>query len=330
MSEQLLAASGLKQRYIQAGKWRRYPGAGGWRNLVDIKTHLLNLRDLFKLVIGFWQSLFILMRLRPRVVFVKGGYVGLPVGLAAWVLGLPLIIHESDIVAGLSNRILARLAKTIATGWPTHYYPQWRGKHLVFTGNPIRSELLATTTTPGRGQRSRLLVIGGSSGARAINRAIVSHLEVLSKDFDLTHVAGRRDYTSTATTKPIGESVKKNYHLVEFLDTGALATAYRRADIIISRAGMNTLAEVAAIGKPLIVVPHPTTPGDHQRANARALEHEQAALVIEQSQLADKLVPTLRELSASTQHQQLLVKGLKRLAKPEAAKLLAKEVLRLA
>ncbi len=326
----LVEGSGLKSHYILAGKWRRYPADGPFRQIIDIKTHLLNLGDVAKLFAGFWQSLWKIWRLKPDVVFVKGGYVGLPVGLAAWVAGRRLVIHESDTVPGLTNRLLANLAATVATGWPAKYYPRWHKRHLVFTGNPIRSEILDGQNHPATLQLESgiplLLVVGGSRGARALNQAITNHLATLTNKLQVVHISGSADYQRL---KPSASKIGKRYHLYPWLEAQDLVSAYKAATIIVSRAGMNTLAEIAAIAKPLIVVPHPNTPGDHQIRNAQVLEREQAAILLYQEQLEERLVPTVNELLAAVEHQKLLVKGLRRLAKPEAAELLAKAILEL-
>ena len=111
-----------KQYAIFAGKWRRYHGLGTFRHLGDIKTIVKNIRDIFLLFIGFWQSFFILLSWRPAVVFVKGGYVGLPVGLAAALLRVPIVTHDSDSIPGLTNRILSRFTKLMAVGLPVEFY----------------------------------------------------------------------------------------------------------------------------------------------------------------------------------------------------------------
>ena len=333
LTNQLVRSSGLPPRYILAGKWRRYPADRWWAQVIDWQTHILNFRDVFKLFIGFWQSLFILLRLQPQVVFVKGGYVGLPVGIAAWLLGKPLIIHESDIVPGLTNRVLAHLSATVATGWPAKYYPGWDGRHLKFVGNPIRSEFSHPASVKSGSklarQRPTLLVIGGSRGARAINQAVSEHLAELTADLQVIHISGRGEYERLKQVAS-EQGISRDYHLYPWLELDELIAAYRAATVIVSRAGMNTLAEVAAIGRPLIVVPHPNTPGDHQRRNALALEQEQAAIMIEQAQLDNRLVPAVKELLAASEHQQLLIKGIRHLAKPDAAQALAKAILELA
>ncbi|MBI3984018.1 UDP-N-acetylglucosamine--N-acetylmuramyl-(pentapeptide) pyrophosphoryl-undecaprenol N-acetylglucosamine transferase [Candidatus Microgenomates bacterium] len=336
LTERLMAHQGFSTRYILAGKWRRYRGQNWWQRLFDIGTWLLNLRDLLKLVLGFFQSLAILIHRRPQVVFVKGGYVGLPVGMAAWLLGIPLIIHESDAIPGLTNRLLAHLAKTVAVSWPTRYFAMWQHKHLVFTGNPVRSEIV--TGDPVAARRlwkletkvPTLLVMGGSYGSQIINRQIISQLPRLLKRWQVIHISGAVDLDRVKQLFDrlgLTAQQRQRYHLVDFLNE-QLAAAYAVADIIVARAGMNTISELALLGKPAILIPHRVSPGGHQQRNAELLESHQAALILAEGQLG-RLAEMVDQLRAAIPQQQLLRKGWTKLAKPEAAQLVAQEIIKL-
>ena len=134
-------ASIEKQYAILAGKWRRYHGLSPLGHLADVRTVVKNIRDFFYLLAGYWQSFFIVLFWRPDVVFVKGGYVGLPVGLAAAILKVPVVTHDSDSLPGLTNRLLARFAKLMAVGWPDNFYSQYYPADKTrFTGVPVRED----------------------------------------------------------------------------------------------------------------------------------------------------------------------------------------------
>ncbi|MBI4101275.1 UDP-N-acetylglucosamine--N-acetylmuramyl-(pentapeptide) pyrophosphoryl-undecaprenol N-acetylglucosamine transferase [Candidatus Microgenomates bacterium] len=336
LTDEMLTLSNLKLNYIMAGKFRRYHNEAWWRQLKDIKSMLLNLRDVFKLAIGIFQSLYRLIKIKPQAVFIKGGYVGLPVGIAAWILGKPIIIHESDARAGLTNRLLARVARIITTGWPTQYYPRWRGRNVIFTGNPMRAELLHAKLSQARAffkleqDLPTLLVVGGSSGARRINQAVVDQLSKWLRTFQIIHISGGRDWQQLSQqVTEMTLAHRQRYHAYDFL-AEEMGLAYAAADVVICRAGMNTITELANLKKPAVVIPHPQLTGAHQLRNAEVLETEQAAIVLQQDRLEEDLYDAAVELLRSKDQQALLKKGLAKLARPQAAEKLAELTVSLA
>jgi UDP-N-acetylglucosamine--N-acetylmuramyl-(pentapeptide) pyrophosphoryl-undecaprenol N-acetylglucosamine transferase len=226
-------------------------------------------KALVKTLVGSVQALAIVKDFKPCVIVGVGGYSSGPVCLVAWFLGIPTAIHEQNSFPGLTNRVLARFAKKVFISFEESRKYFKRGD-LLLSGNPIRDELVRGRPSSGEAHgRFVILVMGGSQGARAINRAVVSALRELKKGGDLPlviHQTGKNDF----------QEIRDDYHangfdgeVREFIDD--MATAYARADLVISRAGATTIAELAALGKPSILVPYPYAAHKHQEANARAL-----------------------------------------------------------
>ena len=298
---------------IQAGKLRRYQGLRWWQQLLKIRTLLLNIIDVFRFGIGCLQSLWRLWRLRPDRVFIKGGYVGLPVGFAAWLLRIPCIIHESDCVPGLTNRLLSRFTSYRVSGFAIEGF--WD------LGNPIRQSLLEPTSLDRRhfgieSQCPIILVMGGSLGSKSINTAAQA-LAARTEAYELIHIYGR-------ATPPLDMDYP-HYHPYEFLHE-EMAAALQLADIVVSRAGANTLAELAALAKPTIVVPHPNLSGDHQTRNA---QHWSDALVlVPQAELsAQRLQQEIDTLLGDAAERSRLQQRLHSYARPTAAADIAEYIL---
>ena len=255
---------------ITAGKFRRYHKRGWRSRLLDWRTPLLNFRDIFRTIFGVLQSAWLLIRLRPDCIFIKGGYVGLPVGLAARMLHIPFLIHESDSVPGLANRVLGRLTPHRVSGFDVPGYQN--------IGNPVRGDILhARNVDPGlfgiTSIKPVVLAFGGSLGSSFLNRA-VADLAQQTAEYEIIHITG-------------GEKIEfeaAHYHQYEFL-SGLMADALWLSDVVIARGGANTLAELAALKKPSIIVPHPRLSGDHQSKNAEAMAREDAVVLIRQDQL---------------------------------------------
>lgn len=291
--------------------------------MFDVKTNLLNLRDAWRFLRGCIKSWRLLGQIKADVVFVKGGYVGLPVGLAAHWRNIPLVIHESDARPGLTNRKLAKYARVIATGFPKQIYQEWVGKAVVYTGNPVRESVVkpaksaATLNLPVK--KPRVLIMGGSSGAHAINEAVRRNLAHLSQQASIAHITGQAEYE---TFRELGKAVISHghYRCFSFVHD-ELASLYNWADIIVARAGMNAVTEVAAVAKPLILIPAPQL--SDQVKNAEELAREHAALVLKQSDATAQLGDVLEQLFSSKALRTELAKNIKRLYKPKAAAALA-------
>lgn len=313
-----------------AGKWRRYSDEKNWQKLTDLRTLGLNFLDIWRFWVGFSQSIFYLRRLKPQTVFVKGGFVGLPVGLAAVFLRLPLVIHESDVSPGLTNRILARYSKCIATGFPAENYPAWPVQKVHFTGNPVRPALLKAAAREGSNHFKppanlpTVLIMGGSSGAEGINRQVLKLLPRLTAKYHIIHQTGKKDFDAMQrSVAKLKLPHRERYKMYAFFDQ-YLADAYRAAGVVVSRAGMNTVAEVAAFSKPIILVPTPQL--NHQIRNAEVLNKAGVAR-INQADLQPDLLPEIAKIIESPDEYRAQIQALQQFTHPSAASQLAKLII---
>jgi len=263
------------------------------------------------LLTGFWQALKAIRQVQPDVVLGMGGYITFPGGMMASLLGKPLVVHEQNSVAGLANRVLAGLADRIVTGFPDVL------KKAVWAGNPVRPEIAGIAPPAERfAERSgalRLLVIGGSLGAQALNEMVPQGMALLGEreQPQIVHQAGEKHI----------EALKANYaavgvpaHCVSFIED--MAGAYEWADLVICRAGALTVAELAATGVASILVPFPHAVDDHQTGNAMFLVNAGGAFLLPQNELTPEAIAQIRNYSRG----QLLemAERARSLAKPDA------------
>jgi UDP-N-acetylglucosamine--N-acetylmuramyl-(pentapeptide) pyrophosphoryl-undecaprenol N-acetylglucosamine transferase len=257
-------------------QWLRFGGLRG-KGLVRMALLPLNL------LIAFWQSAAVIFRIRPDVVLGMGGYVSFPGGMMAALFLRPLVVHEQNAVAGLANKVLALVADRVLTGFPNVL------ARAVCTGNPVREEICAVeapdTRFAGRSGTLRLLVVGGSLGARPLNETVPAALAIMAEASrpQVTHQSGRQ-HLETLTSLYREKDVKAD--VVAFIDD--MADAYRRADLVVCRAGAITVSELAAAGVASILVPLPHAVDDHQTANARFLADSEAAVLIPQRELTPR------------------------------------------
>lgn len=295
-SFEIFWSENIKTHPIFSGKIRRY-------------FSLLNIRDiLFGIPFGFLQSFFILFFMNGRLVFSKGGSGSVAVSYAAKSLGIPVFLHESDAAPGLSNRKISRFAKKIFISFPiTDFFDPQK---TIFVGNPIRKTLLEGQKDKGiemfnlKSSNPVLLIIGGSQGAQAINEFILLSLNNLLKNYEIIHVVGTANYgrvniQSKFVTIP---SLQTYYHPYGSLNENELKNAYAVADLVVSRSGASGIFEIAASGKPSILIPLPTAASDHQSKNAYQYAKTGAAIVIEQDNLTENLfLQKIRILIAKSQ-----------------------------
>jgi UDP-N-acetylglucosamine--N-acetylmuramyl-(pentapeptide) pyrophosphoryl-undecaprenol N-acetylglucosamine transferase len=307
METSLAPRQGFEIETIRFSGFRR-KGAGTWLMLP------------IRLSLALWQSAKVMLRVRPDVVLGMGGYPSFPGGLMASLLNKPLLIHEQNSIPGLVNRVLARLADKVLLGFPVE---EMRDMHMVFSGNPVRAEILQVEAPEKRyGSRSgklRLLVIGGSLGAQALNSVVPLALKLIPEPSRprVTHQAGTRHL----------EALRKNYaeaqvegELVTFIEN--MGARYADCDLVICRAGALTVAELAAAGLASILVPFPYAVDDHQTSNARFLSDNGAAILVPQSELTSERLAEL--LMGFTRKKLSEMAGKARqLAKPEATEVVA-------
>lgn len=276
----------------QAGYPINYISIGGLRGK-GMATHLL---APFKLLQAIWQAGNIIRRHKPAVVVGMGGFATGPGGVMSWLLGYPLVIHEQNAVAGLTNRLLAPLAKVVCEAFPGTFKGR---RQVICTGNPVRAEISALAEPAqrmtGRGDgRLRVLVLGGSLGALALNQTMPQALALLPVDQrpQVRHQAGRR--TVEAARSAYAEAGVEA-DVCEFI--ADMAEAYGWADLVISRSGALTVSELAAAGVGAVLVPYPHAVDDHQTRNAEYLCSKGAAVLLPQPRLnAESLASIIGEL----------------------------------
>ena len=312
---------GLEAKIIPAEgipvKWLSVSGIRG-------KGKLKLLLAPFMLSWAIMQALWIMITLRPRVVLGMGGFVTGPGGLAARLTFRPVCIHEQNAIAGMTNRLLSKIAKHVCEAFPGSFS---KLKKTTLTGNPVRADIVGLPTPEqrfaGRDNSSpmRLLVLGGSLGAQAINETLPKALARLSSDEmpEVRHQAGARNHEAAK------ESYKQagvNIEPVAFIDD--MAEAYGWADLVLCRAGALTLSELTAAGVGSLLVPYPHAVDDHQTANAKFLTDANAAILIPQPDLnANDLVETLRAYISDRSKLLAMANAARDLAIPDSAQQVA-------
>ncbi len=317
----------LQAKFILAGKFRRY-------------FSLANFIDLLKIPIGFIQSLWHLFQIMPDVVFSKGGYGSFPVVLASWLYRIPVIIHESDSVPGLSNKLLARFARKVIVSFSeaTDYFPK---KKTTVLGNPVRKELLDGDKEKARkifnliSEKPVILIMGGSQGARRINQLVLNTLPRLLEKYELIHICGKNNFKFIQQEKEkllhsSGPNRKGSYHIYPFLSQEKLKHAYAVSDLIISRAGAGGIFEIAAVGKPSILIPLSNSASNHQAKNAQALTSLGGAVALEENNLTMNLfLSNIFEIADNPQKAQEMGDKAKSFYKSDNNQKIAEEILKL-
>jgi undecaprenyldiphospho-muramoylpentapeptide beta-N-acetylglucosaminyltransferase len=273
------------------------PGRG-----IQRKVTVENVGALIGLVRAFWHALALVRRRRPAVVVALGGYASVACALAAVLHRIPIVVAEQNAVPGAANRLVARFAKAAAVSFPGTDLPR-----AVLTGNPVRAEVLAVDRSRDRGRartklglpEDRLVVVafGGSLGARRINQAVAGLVErwAARDDVAVRHVVGERDWADRAEERDGTDGIL--YRPVRYEDD--MPTTLAAADVVLARAGATTVAELAVLGLPSILVPLPIATADHQTANARHLVELDAARLVPDAELdVDRLEAELRPLLA--------------------------------
>jgi len=280
--------AGVTYHAVQCGKLRRY-----WS--------VLNFTDPFRVLWGSLQSIRLMAKLKPHICFSKGGFVSVPVVLGAWLWRVPTVCHESDFSPGLANRICAKFANRVATTYAD--CATAIGPKGVMTGTPLRPELFQGSRTAGLslagfgGHKPVLMVTGGSLGAQTINRCLRKALSALLPYMDVLHLCGK------GNIEPSLECLE-GYCQKEFLDE-EFPDAIAAADIVLSRAGSNTLCELAALQKPMLLIPYPLGAGrGDQIQNAESYRRQGLAMVLPQEKMNPALLTA--ELLSLLSHREEL------------------------
>ena len=274
------------------------------------------------LLYSFWESARHIRKLRPNVVLGLGGYVAFPGGMMASLWNRPLALHEQNAIPGLANKVLAQISDKVMAGFPQAL------KGAEWTGNPVRADIAAIPSPEGRfaGRQGplKILVVGGSLGAQALNEAMPKALALLDNRPTVVHQSGEKHL----------DALKKNYkeagvqgELVAFIDD--MARRYAEADLVICRAGAVTIAELSAGGMASLLVPFPHAVDDHQTANAKFLAERGAALLLQQRELSPQ---TLAQMIQGLDRSRLLdmARKARALGKPDAARIVAERCMSIA
>ena len=325
----LLAGYGIKVRHLMAAKMRRY-------------VSILNLVDIPKFFISILQAFWTLFWTMPDAILSKGGPGALPVVLAGWFYRIPIVIHESDAVPGLTNRISAWFADRVTVSFD-RALAYFNPRKSLWTGHPIRNEILsdnlsvvaARETFHCTGEQPLLVVLGGSQGSRRINEFLVVILKDLIQSAQILHQTGTNGFeetnklSATALADPSYSSeMRSRYHSVAYLDDPGMKAALIAADLVMARAGSN-IFEIAAFGKPAVLIPLAEAANDHQRANAYEFAKSGGAIIIEEENLLPEIVlAQLQHLLKNPDRMNQMAVGSGKFFKQGGAEAVAREVWR--
>lgn len=298
----------LEYRPILAAKWRRY-------------FSLRNITDLFNLIVGFIQSLVILLIYRPQLIITAGSFISVPVAVAAKMIKIPVLVHQQDVRPGLANKLMAPCASIITVAFEKSLLDY---KHKsIWIGNPIRKEFNKyLNITKKQSDLPTILILGGGTGSERINSLVKECLPELVKIAKVVHVTGKYN------EKPLLNREEFNNYLVyDFLDTAHMASSIGEADLVITRAGLGTLSELSFLSKPTIIIPMPDS---HQEDNAQYFKEVGAALVINQAKLdSQEFIRVIRETLANKNLMLKLATGMNQAMKRDANSSLAHIIQRL-
>jgi len=319
---------------VVGGKFRRYNHVSMLRQLFWGSVLILNIRDVFLVIAGFIQSVVKLTIWRPDVVFTKGGYVCLPVGVAARLLNIPLVIHDSDAHPGLTNRVLGKWATLIATGAPLEYYSYPANKSR-YVGIPIAPEFQVFLATKMRQakvdwgvnpDRPLIVATGGGLGAGRINNTVVLVLKDLLKLGSVILVSGTGQYDELRSLTPPNDD---NFQLHSFIAKD-MATLLGAADVVLTRAGATTILELAALAKPTILIPNGKLTGGHQLKNAAVYLKQNAVKMIDENAMLDNpkiMVDAVRQVLDDPIGASKMARNFASFVRPDAAKDVAEMII---
>lgn len=274
------------------------------------RLELISGRTLFKSFIGFFQGIWLLGRFRPGAVISTGGYASLPLVLAAWLLRIPIYLHEQNVLPGKTNRLCARLARKVFLSFPE------TKKYLAgeVVGNPVRREIV---DEPASAQADwTVLVMGGSQGARRLNEAVIASVTSLPPGVKIIHLIGQRDFELFhPAPSSVYQPVPYAYNIAQYLAA---------ADLVVSRAGATAIAEFLVRGLPMVLVPYPHAAEDHQTLNAEVIARADAGLVVPDREFsADRFMELLR---AGRESYDKMKENARRLARPDAAERIIEQI----
>jgi UDP-N-acetylglucosamine--N-acetylmuramyl-(pentapeptide) pyrophosphoryl-undecaprenol N-acetylglucosamine transferase len=324
----LLTQEGIAVKRILAGKVRRY---------FNPVSFLQNIFDVFfKIPIGIIQSFFYIFIFAPDAILCKGGYGALPAAIAGWILRVPIFLHESDVIAGSANKFLSRLALEVFVSFAPKIMENLPKNKMIFVGNPVRREILEGNWQEAQeyfkltGEKPVILVMGGSQGAQRINYVILEILPELLLDFEIIHQCGEKNFKQMQTESKImiKAGMEKYYHLCSFLKEEELKLAYAASLAAVCRAGGNSIFELAALGKPSILIPLKESAQNHQSKNAYTYAESGGCLVIEENNLTPHfLLEKIKFLVFRPQEMQKMRQAAIDFSTPFAGKIIAEYII---
>lgn len=308
----------------------------------DIKYQALKMQsenqqtNIFTSITNFFRILFSIFDYMPDVIFAKGGYVSLPVVISGKILRIPVILHESDAIPKKIDEFMAHFAKRVAVSFEEtkkFYNPE----KVFFSGNPVDLSVAKADREESRkklsinGSKPVIFIIGGGHGAKEINDLVLEILPELLEKYEIIHQCGIGDYEKIrARIQSVSIPFIDDYHLFPFLKQG-MANAYAACDLVVSRAGANTVAEIMLVGKPSILIPLSDAGSDDQNRNAFFFAEAGAAILINEKNLKPHLfMETIDNVFASKLKIIEMMKAARQLARPEAASVVADEIIKLA
>lgn len=317
----------IKIHRIVSGKFRRYSHLKWYQHFLLPSHMLLNIRDACYFVLGIIQSTLKLINYKPDVIFAKGGYVCLSVGVAARFLNIPVVIHDSDAHPGLTNRILSKWARYIATGAPIEYY-NYPKDRTFFLGVPISEDFKIYNVSEMKEAKEfwginpnkpLILVTGGGLGASRINLTIAEILDEILVKYSLILVSGSANYDEMRSILPPNSN---DFQLYPFISEN-MASLFAASDLIVARAGATTIFEIAAMAKPCILIPNPRLTGGHQIKNAEVYRKAKAVEIISEDEIdknPSSLTNLINLILNNNSKSKLLSENIHNFAKKNAAK----------
>ncbi|MEI7507964.1 MAG: undecaprenyldiphospho-muramoylpentapeptide beta-N-acetylglucosaminyltransferase [Flavobacterium sp.] len=314
------------QKVPQAG----YTIEGLWIAGIQRKLTLQNMMFPFKLISSLWKSRKIIKKFKPDAVIGTGGFASGPLLQVANSNNIPTVIQEQNSYPGITNKILSKKANAICVAYENleRFFPK---NNMVFTGNPVRQDLLNIDAKREEGisyfnldkTKKTILVLGGSLGSRRINQLIEKELSFFeSNNLQVIWQCGKLYFEEYKKYND-----KQNFQVVSFIDRMDLI--YAATDFVISRAGASSVSELCLVGKPTIFIPSPNVAEDHQTKNAKAIVDKKGAILLKESELDDQFETTFSDLISNENLQKELSQNIKSLAKPNATKDIVEEIIKL-
>lgn len=308
-----------------------YPIRSIWISGFHRQVTLRNLLFPLKLVVSLIQSFFMIRSFHPDAVIACGGFVSGPVGWIAAKMNIPLILQEQNSFPGVTTRMLGKDASVIFTAFEeaATFLPK---EKIMLTGNPVRKKGRETAVDSAlnhfQKELKTILILGGSGGAKAVNEALFFNLDRLHNELNLQILWQCGDKYFDELSRRVHQQSYPNLQMVPYLQN--INSAYELADLVITRAGAGTCSELMNLGQPAVLIPSPNVAGNHQMKNAQALENAGAAVLLEEKEVKETLTEIIKEIITDQKKLDQMQREMIRLAKPDAAKNIAVEIINLA